>query len=154
MHQVGSIEVSIWGTKVWDKIDSISSPRRNIRHWTTVKSADPKCLAQLPADGFDITVTRAFIQDGEEVRRESFNTSYAATDKIVCEKPDPSASPTPVPTSTNQPSATPIGSAEPTEEPEEETGEHLLGPNDRLPAAPAPRSAQPAATAGRRRSLR
>ncbi len=119
-HQVGSIEVTIWGTKVWDKIESISSPRRNVRSSKTVVSTEEKCLAQLPSDGFDITVTRAFIKDGAEVRRESFNTHYAPTDKIVCKKADPSASPSPVPTSTEKPSATPIEtpSAKPTEEAE------------------------------------
>lgn len=150
--EVGSIEVIFWGTKVWDKIESYSSPRRNIRPWKTVTSADEKCIPQLPAEGFDITVTRAFIQGGEEVRRESFNTSYAATDKIVCAKEDPKNTPSPVPASTDTPSATPVPSASASPAPQEETGEQLLGPPDsnEVPGA-VPRSAGPMTVAGRRR---
>lgn len=84
VHRVGSIEVTMWGTKVWDEVRSVSSPRRNIRSAATVESDDPECEPQSPVDGFDITVTRIFERDGEEVKRESFNTHYDPTDRIVC----------------------------------------------------------------------
>jgi vancomycin resistance protein YoaR len=149
---VGWIEVTFWGTKVWDKIESYSSPRRNIRPWKTIVSTEDKCIPQLPAEGFDITVTRAFIQNGEEVRREAFNTSYQATDKIVCAKENPDATATPVPTSTETPSATPVGTSAPTPEPEEESGEQLLGPPGQNEVEGAiPRTPGPMQVAGRRR---
>ncbi|MGQ0844464.1 MAG: VanW family protein [Sporichthyaceae bacterium] len=117
-HRVGQIEVSFWGTKVWDEIKSISSPKRNIRPWKTIELDDEKCLAQLPAEGFDITVTRVFVRDGKEVKRENFNTSYAATDKIVCTKDDPKASPSPLPTGdpTSTESPSPFPTAKPNED--------------------------------------
>ncbi|MGQ0466369.1 MAG: VanW family protein [Sporichthyaceae bacterium] len=129
-HQVGSITVTFWGTKVWDKIESYSSPRRNIRAWKTVENPDPKCLAQLPAEGFDITVTRAFIKGGVEVKRESFNTVYAATDKILCTKdkpkPDPAASPSP--SGSAEPSASPSPSEDGSESGSADASEEIPEP--------------------------
>ncbi|WP_019872772.1 VanW family protein [Sporichthya polymorpha] len=129
-HKVGSIEVSMWGTKVWDEIESISSPRRNIVSPKTVESEDPDCEEQSPVDGFDITITRVFIKDGEEVKRETYDTHYFPTDKIVCvepgkgtksptpgssSSPDPSPSRTPKPPkSTPTPKPEPSPSATPT----------------------------------------
>lgn len=114
----GSIEVTMWGTKVYG-VDSISSPRRNITSSKSIEADGPDCMDQAPADGFDITVTRIFKQKGKEVKRESFDTHYDATDKITCVKdkdkstasPSPSASasasPKPKKTRTPSPSSTP-----------------------------------------------
>ena len=117
-HQVGSIEVTMWGTKVWDEIESITGPRRNITSPGTRESTEPDCEPQSPADGFDITVTRVFIRDGEEVKRETYDTHYDPTDRIICvnseaatksptpqttKNPQPTSSSTPHPTSTVAP---------------------------------------------------
>ena len=116
VHKVGSLEVTMWGTKVWDKIESISSPRRNIVGASTVESTAADCEPQSPVDGFDITITRVFIQDGDEVKRETYDTHYEPTDRIVCvdpedatksPTPDPTKKPRPTSTSTPAPSATP-----------------------------------------------
>lgn len=133
VHKVGSIEVSMWGTKVWDEIESISSSRRNIVSPGSVESEAADCEEQSPVDGFDITVTRVFIRDGEEVKRESFNTHYDPTDRITCVEPgkgtksptpsgsaDPSAGPTKTPkspTATSAPTATSEPDPDPTQEP-------------------------------------
>ncbi len=123
----GSIEVTMWGTKVYDKITSVSSPKRNFVNPRTVESDAPDCEPQQPVDGFDITVTRIFRNDGEEVKRESFNTHYDPTDKIVCVEKgkstaspspsssrSPSAGPKPTKTKTPAPSSTPAPSPTPT----------------------------------------
>lgn len=117
----GSIEVTMWGTKVYG-IESISGPRRNITSPKSIESTDEDCMDQAPADGFDITVTRVFKQKGEEVKRENFDTHYDPTDKITCvdknkptASPSPSASgsPKPIKAKTPSPSPTPSSSGPP-----------------------------------------
>src|SRR5882757_2764497 len=91
----GWISVTLWGTKFWDKVESISSPRRNIKNPDDpVTSNDPKCHPTDAVDGFDIDVTRVFYKDGAEAKRETFHTHYDPTVKVICEPP-PTASPTP-----------------------------------------------------------
>lgn len=80
----GWIEVTLWGTKVWDEIRSISSERTDIRAPQEVESDAPDCEKQEPVDGFDISVTRVFVRDGAEAKRETFHTEYQPTDKITC----------------------------------------------------------------------
>jgi vancomycin resistance protein YoaR len=113
VHKVGSIEVSMWGTKIWDEIESISSPRRNIVSPDTVESTEPDCEPQSPVDGFDITITRVFISDGEEVKRETYDTHYDPTDRIVCVDPE-DATKSPSPSPTKKPKPTPSSTSAPT----------------------------------------
>lgn len=83
----GWIRVSIWGTKYYDKIESVSSDRFNYKETTSITSADPDCVPQTPVPGFDINVTRVFFKDGKVVKREKFFTRYIPTDRIVCTNP-------------------------------------------------------------------
>jgi vancomycin resistance protein YoaR len=83
-HSPGQITVSFWGTKKYDEVRSISSGRYNIRPWKTIHSTEKNCENQAPVSGFDIDVTRVFVDGGREVKRETFHTSYRPTDKIVC----------------------------------------------------------------------
>ena len=83
----GWIRVSIWGTKYYDKIESVSSPRSNYKETTSITSADPDCVPQSAVPGFDITVTRLFYKDGKVVKRENFFTRYIPTDRITCTNP-------------------------------------------------------------------
>jgi vancomycin resistance protein YoaR len=107
----GWISVTLWGTKAWDKIESISSPRRNIKSPDApLISTDPDCHATEPVDGFDIDVTRVFYRADVEVKRETFHTHYDPTVKVVC-KPAPTASPTPG--ATDSPSPAPVKGGEP-----------------------------------------
>jgi vancomycin resistance protein YoaR len=103
----GWISVTLWGTKAWDKIESISSPRRNIKSpGAPLISTDPDCHATEPVDGFDIDVTRVFYSDGAEAKRETFHTHYDPTQKVIC-KPAPTASPTPGATVSSAPTSSP-----------------------------------------------
>jgi vancomycin resistance protein YoaR len=86
-HSPGRITVSFWGTKKYDEVRSLSSARYNIRTPRTINSTDPKCENQDPVNGFDIDVTRVFVDSGRVVKRETFHTSYRPTDKIVCRSP-------------------------------------------------------------------
>ena len=97
----GSITVTFWGTKHYE-IESISSEKRNLRQPAVQdKVDDGNCTTQPGSTGFDITVTRVFKDPdtGAELRREDFDTHYAAEAIIHCLPPaDPAA---------EQPAATP-----------------------------------------------
>ncbi|MCZ2820896.1 VanW family protein [Modestobacter sp. VKM Ac-2977] len=85
----GSLTVTFWGTKYYD-IESISSERRNIREPAVQEKVDEgNCTPQSGSRGFDITVTRVFrdLDSQAELRREDFDTRYAAEAIIHCVPP-------------------------------------------------------------------
>src|SRR3954453_8712758 len=99
----GALTVSFWGTKHYE-IESVSGPRRNLREPAVQdKVDDGNCTAQSGSPGFDITVTRVFKDPatGAELRREDFDTHYAAEAVIHCVPPAAPAAP-----ATEQPQAT------------------------------------------------
>ncbi|HUR72941.1 MAG TPA: VanW family protein [Sporichthya sp.] len=85
----GWIRVSVWGTKHYDKIESISSERYDYKDPVDITSADPDCVPQSAVPGFKIDVTRVFYQGGKVVKREKFHTEYIPTDHITCTNPRP-----------------------------------------------------------------
>ncbi|OMQ14074.1 vanomycin resistance protein VanB, partial [Modestobacter sp. VKM Ac-2676] len=92
----GSLTVTFWGTKYYD-IQSISSERRNLRAPAQQEKIDDgNCTPQSGSTGFDITVTRVFqdLDTGADLRRENFQTRYAAEAVIRCVPPP---APTPAP---------------------------------------------------------
>jgi vancomycin resistance protein YoaR len=92
----GSITVTFYGTKRYE-IQAIEGARRNHREPAYQEKVDDgNCTPQPGVPGFDITVTRVFrdLQSGAELRRENFNTSYAAEAIIKCIPP---AEPAPAP---------------------------------------------------------
>ena len=93
----GSITVTFYGTRRYE-IEAVEGPRTNYRAPRSLeKPDDGSCISQTGVQGFDVTVTRIFrdLQTGEEIRRETFSTSYAAEDSIRCvpvaPEPDPNA---------------------------------------------------------------
>jgi vancomycin resistance protein YoaR len=95
----GTITVTFYGTKRYD-IESISGSRVNVREPAVQELPDDgECHSQAGAQGFDITVTRVFkaLDSGAEIRRENFQTHYAAEPIIRCiPAPAPApAAPTP-----------------------------------------------------------
>ncbi|MCW2580403.1 MAG: putative vancomycin resistance protein [Blastococcus sp.] len=82
----GTITVTFYGTKRYE-IQSLSGDRVNVRQPALQeKPDDGTCKPQSGNPGFDITVTRVFrdLVTGAEIRRESFNTHYAAEPTIRC----------------------------------------------------------------------
>jgi hypothetical protein len=71
-----SITVTFWGTKRFDEIRSVTGPKTRLRDFETEYVDRPDCTATSGEQGFDITVTRVFVAQGQEVRREPFNTRY------------------------------------------------------------------------------
>jgi vancomycin resistance protein YoaR len=106
----GSITVTLWGTKHYN-IDSVSGEKRNIRQPAVQdKVDDGNCTPQSGSQGFDITVTRVFKdpKSGAELRRENFNTHYAAEAVIHCVPPAAPAAGQPATAGATTP-ATPSG---------------------------------------------
>jgi vancomycin resistance protein YoaR len=81
-----SLTITFYGTKRYE-IQSISSDRYNLRAPVVQeKPDDGTCEAQSGSTGFDITVTRVFrdLSTGAEIKREDFQTRYAAEPVIRC----------------------------------------------------------------------
>ena len=93
------ITIAMYGTKEFDKITAkFGKPYNLNNNIDTVISYDPNCLAQDPAPGFKIVVTRQFWKNNAIVDEEDFLTSYKPSDHIICLKEGevaPSATPTP-----------------------------------------------------------
>ncbi|MGI8648249.1 MAG: VanW family protein [Mycobacteriales bacterium] len=88
-----SVTVSFWSTKRYD-IGSVSGSPTNPRPVQTQYLDEEGCIPTKGAPGFDITVERAFKQNGREIKRESSFTSYKAEPNFICGKaPQQNSSP-------------------------------------------------------------
>ena len=114
----GSITVSLWGTKEYDKIEAEYGERTNIKKYETIYDTSDECLGQSGVDGFTITVDRVFYKDGKEVKREPITTNYKPAPEVLCKaKPDKKPKPDKQPGTSEEPTAAP--SSEPTAAPVE-----------------------------------
>ncbi|MER6678704.1 VanW family protein [Streptomyces sp. NPDC000983] len=84
-----SVTISFLGTRKYDDVTSIKSPRTRVKQPERRVSTAERCVPQTPLEGFDVAVQRIFVQDGQEVRREPFRTHYKPRDEIVCEPQSP-----------------------------------------------------------------
>ncbi len=93
------ITIAMYGTKEFDRVTAkFGKPYNLNNNIDTVTSYDPNCLAQDPAPGFKIVVTRQFWKNSSIIKEEDFLTSYRPSDHIICLKEGevaPSAIPTP-----------------------------------------------------------
>jgi vancomycin resistance protein YoaR len=105
------ITISMYGTKEYDRITAKFGEPYNLNNKIdTVTSYDPNCLAQDPAPGFKIVVTRQFWKNNSIVQTENFTTSYKPSDHVICLKEGevaPSASPSVVPAASGVPQPAP-----------------------------------------------
>jgi len=110
-----SITVSMWGTKVYDKIEAESGDRYGTSPYKTLYDTTSTCHAQGGEDGFSIDVYRVFYKDGKEDHREKITTHYNPSPTVHCyadpATPKPTPSGSPAPTGTPRPS--PSQSADP-----------------------------------------
>lgn len=108
-----SITISMYGTKVYDRITAkFGEPYNLNNNIDVVNSYDPNCLPQDPAPGFKIVVTRQFWKNNSIVQSENLTTSYKPSDNIICLKEGevaPSASPSVVPAASGVPQPVPQG---------------------------------------------
>ena len=105
------ITISMYGTKEYDRITAkFGEPYNLNNNIDTVNSYDPNCLAQDPAPGFKIVVTRQFWKNNSIVQSENLTTSYRPSDHVICLKEGevaPSASPSVVPAASGVPQPAP-----------------------------------------------
>ncbi len=114
-----SITVSLWGTKVYDKIEADFGNRTDIKKFSTIYDKSDTCLGQGGVEGFTIVVDRVFYQDGKEVKREPIKTTYKPAPEVICgKKPDKKPAKNPDETGASaSPSPTGKPSAKPTDKP-------------------------------------
>jgi vancomycin resistance protein YoaR len=120
-----SMTVRMYSTKIYTEIDAEVGERYAITSNNKIYNESATCSAQTGGPGFTIDVDRVFYEGDEEVRRETFTTTYRPAPQVVCgakpdknkdkDKDDEGGDPTPDPT------------AEPTDAPVEDPGE---GPGD------------------------
>jgi vancomycin resistance protein YoaR len=77
------VTVTFRGQKKYD-IKAVKSARRNIVQPREIRDDSPGCVPQEPSPGFDVSVTRIFLQHGKEVRRSVFRTHYIPEDRVIC----------------------------------------------------------------------
>lgn len=82
----GTMRVELYSTKVWDRVEASSSPRRNARTPGTQYDDTDRCVEQAPVPGFDIDIIRTFIKDGKTAKTEKDTAVYQAADKVICGK--------------------------------------------------------------------
>jgi vancomycin resistance protein YoaR len=78
-----SLTVSFWSTERYD-VESKSSEKYAIKSFESKTESGPKCIPMPGAEGFQIDVWRIFKQNGKEVRRQKFHTTYEAEPRITC----------------------------------------------------------------------
>ncbi|HSA51964.1 MAG TPA: VanW family protein, partial [Yinghuangia sp.] len=103
-----SITVTLLGTKKYDEIKSASSAKYATIAPKKVNDTREGCVPQEASEGFKIDVTRIFVDNGKEVRREQFHTKYDPADEIICA---PAAPPAPGGASAPPSGSAPTGSA-------------------------------------------
>ena len=144
-----SMNVTFWGTKVYDEIKAEFGPKQDVVPFTTIFDKSETCLGQSGMDGFTIAVDRVFYLGGKEVKRQTITTHYRPAPEVVCgKKPKPGEEPastkpsdtkTPKPSATARPDAAPTVEAKPTPTP---TPQSTKKPKPTPPqvedAAPAP----------------
>ncbi|WP_352230167.1 VanW family protein [Streptomyces lavendulae] len=80
-----SLTITLLGTKKYDEVRATKGPRTNVVPPAKINAAGPKCEVQTPLEGFDVTVGRVFVTNGQEVKREEYKTHYTPRDEVTCE---------------------------------------------------------------------
>ncbi|GAA3735857.1 VanW family protein [Plantactinospora mayteni] len=84
-HTSSSITVSIWSTKVYDRVTTEWSARRNITKPKVIKlQPGPSCIPTNGIDGFTQDAFRLFHKGGKVVKREKFTWKYLAEPRYSC----------------------------------------------------------------------
>jgi len=84
--QRDGITISMYGTKVYDKITAASGEPFSINNnIETFVSNDPNCVPQPPGPGYKIIVQRLFWKNNQVVETEDFLTSYRPSTNVICQ---------------------------------------------------------------------
>lgn len=84
------IVMRFWGDRQYT-VETVTGERRKVVEPGEDTDDSPDCLPQSAQEGFEVTVTRILEEDGSEVDRQSYTTTYKASDEIDCADPDEGA---------------------------------------------------------------
>ncbi|GAB7043829.1 MULTISPECIES: VanW family protein [Catenuloplanes] len=80
-----TITVTLWGTRVFDRIDTEYGPRTAVTEPAVeYRDPGPDCEFEPGSRGFSQEAWRIFRKDGEEAGREKFSWTYESRPRIVC----------------------------------------------------------------------
>lgn len=79
-----ALTVTMWGTKQYDEVKAISGPKTDVKPFTKEEASGPGCVPQGGVPGFSIDVDRVFMKGGQEVKRQTFTTSYIPAAQVTC----------------------------------------------------------------------
>ncbi|GAB7050126.1 VanW family protein [Catenuloplanes indicus JCM 9534] len=80
-----AVTVSLWGTRVFDRIDTEYGPRTAVTEPAVeYRDPGPDCEFEPGSRGFSQDAWRIFRKDGEEAGREKFSWTYESRPRIVC----------------------------------------------------------------------
>ena len=78
------LTVSMWGTKQYDEVKAVSGPKQNVKPFTKEEASGPSCVPQGGVPGFSIDVDRIFMKGGQQVKKQTFTTSYIPAAAVTC----------------------------------------------------------------------
>ncbi len=81
-----SLTVTLWGEKQYDAVKAVSGPKMNTKAFTKEEVSGPSCVAQNGVPGFSIAVDRVFFKGSEQVKKQTFTTSYIPAAQVTCVK--------------------------------------------------------------------
>ncbi|MEU4574445.1 VanW family protein [Nonomuraea sp. ATR24] len=80
-----SVSVVLWSTRRYDEIKAVESDRREFTPFRRETSDAAGCRPTTGQQGFTVDVTRVFIRDGEEIKRDKkVTTKYRPQAQVVC----------------------------------------------------------------------
>ncbi|MGP3911261.1 VanW family protein [Nonomuraea sp. 10N515B] len=80
-----SVTVTLWSTKRYDKIEPVTSERRDVKPFRSEVSSEPDCLPTVGEPGFTIDVARVFYKGGKVVKKDrKLTTEYRPQAQITC----------------------------------------------------------------------
>ena len=88
-----ALTVTMWGTKQYDEVKAVSGPKQNVKAFTKEEASGPSCVPQGGVPGFSIDVDRIFMKGGQQVKKQTYTTSYIPAAAVTCVKAP--AKPTP-----------------------------------------------------------
>ncbi|MFJ3876013.1 VanW family protein [Streptomyces sp. NPDC090077] len=108
-----SLTITLLGTKKYDEIRATKGPRTNVKPPAKIEAAGPACEVQTPLEGFDVTVGRVFVKNGQEVKHEEYATHYTPRDEVTCTpQTAPGTAPSGAPTPGTPTAGTPTAAAQ------------------------------------------
>ncbi|TMR02412.1 hypothetical protein ETD86_54235, partial [Nonomuraea turkmeniaca] len=80
-----SVTVTLWSTKRYDKVEAVTSERRDFKPFRREVSSEPGCLPTVGEQGFTIDVTRVFYKGDKVVKKDKkLTTEYRPQAQITC----------------------------------------------------------------------